>query len=40
MIARALPSRTEVPLGVITDLIGAPLFLVLVMRSQRRLLHG
>jgi iron complex transport system permease protein len=40
MAARALPSRTEIPLGVITDLIGAPLFLVLVMRSQRRLLHG
>ncbi|HEY6881669.1 MAG TPA: iron ABC transporter permease, partial [Polyangiales bacterium] len=40
MLARALPSRTEVPLGVITDLIGAPLVLVLVMRSQRRLLHG
>jgi iron complex transport system permease protein len=40
VIARSLPSQTEVPLGVITDLIGAPLFLVLVMRSQRRLLHG
>jgi iron complex transport system permease protein len=40
MLARALPSRTEIPLGVITDLVGAPLFLVLVMRSQRRLLHG
>jgi iron complex transport system permease protein len=40
MVARALPSRTEIPLGVITDLIGAPLFLVLVLRSQRRLLHG
>jgi iron complex transport system permease protein len=40
MVARSLPSRTEVPLGVITDLIGAPFFLVLVMRSQRRLLHG
>lgn len=40
MAARSLPSRTEIPLGVITDLIGAPLFLVLVMRSQRRLLHG
>ncbi|HEX5655847.1 MAG TPA: iron ABC transporter permease [Polyangiales bacterium] len=40
MVARALPSRTEIPLGVITDLIGAPLFLGLVMRSQRRLLHG
>lgn len=40
MVARSIPSQTEVPLGVVTDLIGAPLFLALVMRSQRRLLHG
>jgi iron complex transport system permease protein len=39
-LARSLPSRTEVPLGVITDLVGAPLFLWLLLRSRGRLLHG
>lgn len=37
---RALPSRTEVPLGVITGLVGAPLFLALVLRSRREVLYG
>ena len=32
---RLIPSRTEVPLGVVTGLIGAPLFLVLLMRTWR-----
>jgi iron complex transport system permease protein len=34
VLARALPSRTEVPLGVITGLVGAPLFLWLLLRSR------
>jgi iron complex transport system permease protein len=38
VLARSLPSRTEVPLGVITDLVGAPLFLWLLLRSRGRLL--
>jgi len=40
VLARALPARTEVPLGVITGLIGAPLFLLLIYRSRRGVLHG
>jgi len=40
MLARAVPARTEVPLGVVTGLIGAPLFLVLVLRSRRQVLYG
>ncbi|MEY4508105.1 MAG: hypothetical protein RLZZ450_227 [Pseudomonadota bacterium] len=38
VVARSLPSRTEVPLGVITDLIGAPLFLWLLLRSRGQVL--
>ncbi|MFT5354008.1 MAG: iron complex transport system permease protein [Polyangiales bacterium] len=34
-LARALPSQGEVPLGVVSALIGAPTFLVLLVRSQR-----
>ncbi|MAQ16141.1 MAG: iron ABC transporter [Sandaracinus sp.] len=33
--ARALPSRGEVPLGVVTGLVGAPLFLFLLFRGRR-----
>lgn len=40
VLARALPARTEVPLGVITSLVGAPTFLVLVLRARREVLHG
>jgi len=40
VLARSLPSRTEVPLGVITGITGAPLFLWLLLRSRRSLLHG
>ena len=40
VLARSLPARTEVPLGVITGLVGAPLFLVLVLRSRRQVLYG
>jgi iron complex transport system permease protein len=40
VLARSLPSRSELPLGVITDLIGAPVFLLLLARSRRELAHG
>src|SRR5579859_7729940 len=33
LLARALPSRGEVPLGIITGLLGAPAFLFLLVRS-------
>lgn len=39
-LTRALPTRSEMPLGVVTGLIGAPLFLVLLLRSRRELAHG
>jgi iron complex transport system permease protein len=35
VIARTLPARTELPLGVVTGLIGAPVFLVLLLRTWR-----
>jgi iron complex transport system permease protein len=35
MAVRAAPFRGELPLGVITGLVGGPLFLILVLRSQR-----
>jgi iron complex transport system permease protein len=35
VLARAVPARTEVPLGVITGLFGAPLFLALLLRTWR-----
>ncbi len=35
LIARAIPSTTEVPLGVMTGLVGAPLFLALLLRARR-----
>jgi ABC-type Fe3+-siderophore transport system permease subunit len=35
LLARVLPSRGEVPLGVITGLVGAPAFLALLSRTQR-----
>jgi len=37
---RAAPTRGELPLGVITGLVGGPLFLVLVLRSQREAARG
>jgi iron complex transport system permease protein len=40
ILARVIPTQSEVPLGVITGLIGAPLFLVLLVRSRRELAHG
>jgi iron complex transport system permease protein len=35
VLARIVPARTEVPLGVVTGLIGAPIFLWLVLQSHR-----
>ncbi|MEM7136446.1 MAG: iron ABC transporter permease [Myxococcota bacterium] len=35
VIARLIPSQSEIPLGVVTGLIGAPLFLVLLIRLRR-----
>lgn len=40
VIARMIPARSEVPLGVITGLIGAPVFLILLVRTRRELAHG
>jgi iron complex transport system permease protein len=34
-LSRAIPGQSEVPLGVITGLVGAPLFLTLLIRSRR-----
>jgi iron complex transport system permease protein len=35
IIARVIPSRSEIPLGVVTGLIGAPLFLLLLIGLRR-----
>lgn len=35
VVVRAAPIQGELPLGVITDLVGGPLFLALVLRSRR-----
>jgi iron complex transport system permease protein len=40
VLARAIPSRTEIPLGVITGVVGAPLFLWLLLRARRETLYG
>jgi iron complex transport system permease protein len=37
LVARAVPTRSEVPLGVITGLVGAPVFLALLVRARREL---
>lgn len=37
--SRAIPTAAELPLGVITGLIGAPLYLRLVVRAQQRGAH-
>lgn len=39
VVARLIPSRSEVPLGVVTGLIGAPVFLYLLIRSYREGAH-
>lgn len=36
-LARALPTTGELPLGVVTGLIGAPLFIVILLRSRQEL---
>ncbi len=33
--ARLIPSRSEIPLGVVTGLVGAPLFLLLLIKLRR-----
>jgi iron complex transport system permease protein len=40
VIARVFPSRAELPLGVITGILGAPLFLYLLARYYREFEHG
>ncbi len=35
VLARLIPSRSEIPLGVVTGLIGAPLFLLLLLKLRR-----
>lgn len=40
VLCRVLPARSEVPLGVVTGLIGAPVFLVLLLRGRRGIFHG
>lgn len=35
VVARLVPSRSEIPLGVVTGLIGAPLFLLLLIRLRQ-----
>src|SRR5262249_10032805 len=35
LLSRALPTRAEIPLGVITGLVGAPVFLALLRRADR-----
>ena len=34
LLARVIPSTGELPVGIITALIGAPLFIVLLLRSR------
>ncbi|HEY0706932.1 MAG TPA: iron ABC transporter permease [Polyangia bacterium] len=40
LVARLLPTRSEVPLGVVTGIVGAPLFLWLLARTQRGVAVG
>jgi iron complex transport system permease protein len=40
VLARAIPARTELPLGVVTGLLGAPFFLWLLLRTWRGGEHG
>jgi iron complex transport system permease protein len=35
VVTRLIPSRSEIPLGVVTGLVGAPLFLLLLIRLRR-----
>lgn len=40
VLARSLPSRSEIPLGVVTGLIGAPLFMILLLKMRHQVRHG
>ena len=40
VLTRVMPTRSEVPLGVVTGLIGAPVFLVLLLRSRKEVRNG
>jgi len=40
LLARSLPARGDVPLGIVTGLVGAPVFLLLLTRNQRQQSHG
>jgi len=40
ILTRVFPTRSELPLGVITGIIGAPIFLMLLARFQREVSHG
>lgn len=40
MLTRSAPFGSEIPLGVVTGLIGAPLFLLLLLRHRRELEHA
>lgn len=35
LLARVVPTQTEVPLGVVTGIVGAPLFLALLLRTAK-----
>jgi iron complex transport system permease protein len=35
VVARLIPARSEIPLGVVTGMIGAPLFLLLLIRLRQ-----
>jgi iron complex transport system permease protein len=36
LLARVLPEQGEIPAGVITAMIGAPLFILLLKRSKNK----
>lgn len=40
LVTRLLPTVSEVPLGVVTGLIGAPTFLVVLLRQRAGVVHG
>ena len=39
VLCRLTPSQSEIPLGVVTGVIGAPVFLFLLVRSRGRMFH-
>lgn len=40
LLCRHAPGQAELPLGVVTGIIGAPVFLTLLLRSRRGGIHG